>query len=193
MLKRYDHRYIMTAKSFIGAQEFLEDSYRLGFQIINSTFRPKFIIGVWRGGSVPGIAIQELLSYKDIKTDHIAIRTSSYTGMCQRKEILVHGLEYIVKNINSNDNLLIVDDVFDSGNSIAAVLEKLKSKCRKNTPENIKIATVWFKPTKNQQIFKPDYYVHESSEWLVFPHELEGLTKEEILTYKGIDLDALQH
>lgn len=181
----------MAEKCFIGAQEFLEDSYRLGFQIINSTFRPKFIIGIWRGGSLPGIAIQELLSYRDIETDHIAIRASSYTGMSQRKEILVHGLEYIVKNMNSSDNLLIIDDVFDSGNSVKAVLDKLASKCRKNIPENIKIATVYYKPAKNQQTFKPNYYVHETSAWLVFPHELEGLTKEEILTHKGIDLDAL--
>ena len=27
---------------------------------------------------------------------------------------------------------------------------------------------------------KPDYYTHKSDDWLVFPHELNGLTKQEI-------------
>jgi hypothetical protein len=30
----------------------------------------------------------------------------------------------------------------------------------------------------------PDYYVHATEQWLVFPHELVGLSAEEIRAHK---------
>ena len=75
--------------------------------------------------------------------------------------------------------LLIVDDVHDTGNSISQIITDLKKACKKNTPE-IKIATPYYKPNKNESEHKPDYYLHETDQWLVFPHELEGLSLEEI-------------
>ncbi|MCZ6471190.1 MAG: hypoxanthine phosphoribosyltransferase, partial [Gammaproteobacteria bacterium] len=35
-----------------------------------------------------------------------------------------------------------------------------------------------------------DYYLHESTEWLVFPHELEGLQASEITAGKS-DLENI--
>jgi uncharacterized protein len=32
----------------------------------------------------------------------------------------------------------------------------------------------------------PDYYVLDTDKWLVFPHELIGLTREEILENKPV-------
>ena len=46
-----------------------------------SGFRPNYIVGVWRGGAPIGIAVQELLDVLGVKSDHIAIRTSSYESM----------------------------------------------------------------------------------------------------------------
>lgn len=179
-------------KNYVTAQDLLTDSFDLGLQILKSGFRPKFIVGVWRGGTPTGIAVQEILDYYGVNTDHIAIRTSSYIGMQQQKEVKVHGLEYIVNNINAEDSLLIVDDVFDSGRSIAATIEHLKAKCRRNTPDVIKIATVFFKPARNVTDLKPDFYCHETDDWLVFPHELSDMTREEIKTHKGLDLPEIE-
>ena len=178
------------AKTYITPDSLYRDSFELGLQILKSDFKPKFIVGVWRGGTPTGIAIQEILDYYGVDTDHIAIRTSSYIGMQQQKEVKVHGLEYIVSNINADDSMLIVDDVFDSGRSIDAIIKRLREKCRRNTPEIIKVATVYYKPDRNVTSITPDYYMHETDEWLVFPHELKDLTSEEIRTNKGIDLPA---
>jgi hypoxanthine phosphoribosyltransferase len=93
-------------------------------------------------------------------------------------------MQYVIDNINADDSLLLVDDVFDSGRSIIAILNELKSKTRRNLPNTIKVATPWFKPTKNITDITPDYYLHETESWLVFPHELVGLTTEEIQTGK---------
>jgi len=180
-------------KKFITAQDLLEDSFRLAAQVFEDGFRPQFIIGIWRGGAPVGIAVQEYFDFKNVETDHIAVRTSSYYGINQQnKEIKVHGLHYIIENANAGDGLLIVDDVFDSGRSIDALIKQLKKLSRNNMPTDVRIACPWYKPTNNVVDIKPDYFVHESSEWLVFPHELSGLTQEEIAEGKS-DLANILH
>lgn len=175
----------MSDKLYVDAGTLLEDSMRLGIQVLESGFRPSFIVGIWRGGTPVGIAVQELLDYHGIKTDHIAIRTSAYTGIARRsREIRVHGLDYIVDQINAEDGLLVVDDVYDTGLSIQAVREKLKSKCRRNTPEDIRVAVVYYKPDNNLTNLQPDYFIHTTDKWLIFPHELDGLTPEEVRRHK---------
>ena len=71
----------MSEKTFISAESLLADSYRLAAKVIMSDFRPNFIVGVWRGGTPVGIAVQELFDYYGLHCDHIAIRTSSYYGI----------------------------------------------------------------------------------------------------------------
>jgi len=96
----------MDEKRYLTAQELLNDSFELGLRIFNSGFRPSFIIGVWRGGTPVGIAVQEILDHLGVKTDHIAIRTSSYTGIKKRdKTVRVHGLEYVIRQANWEDGL----------------------------------------------------------------------------------------
>ena len=171
-------------KLFIKADKLLEDSFKLAWEVYESGYSPNYIIGVWRGGAPVGIAVQEFLDVLGVESDHIAIRTSYYTGIDKRdKKVRVYGLNYMIKKLQSKDSLLIVDDVHDTGLSIDQVISDLKEACEKNTPE-IRIATPYFKPTKNKTNRKPDYYIHETDKWLVFPHELEGLTAEEIRSNK---------
>ena len=180
-------------KTYITANDLLLDSYKLAINIYDSGFHPDFIVGIWRGGTPVGIAVQEMLSYLGAKSDHIAIRTSSYTGIGeQNKTVQVHGLDYIIRNINYDDKLLLVDDVYDSGRSIKAAIKTLKDKSRRNTPDDIRIATPWFKPNNNVTDRVPDYYLHSTDDWLVFPHELEDLTEEEIFTNKPGVKELLQ-
>jgi hypoxanthine phosphoribosyltransferase len=167
-------------KRYINPQQLLEDSYKLAWQVYESGYKPDYIVGVWRGGAPVGIAVQELLEVLGVKADHIAIRTSSYTGIGERgRHVLVHGLNYIIKRLESEDSLLIVDDVHDTGLSIQQAIVDLEQACKKNTPE-IRVATPYYKPGNSRSEHVPDYYVHETDEWLVFPHELGGLTIEEI-------------
>ena len=56
----------------------------------------------------------------------------------------------------------------------------LKTACKKNTPAYKGCNSLLHKPTKNKTGRKPDFYLHETDEWLVFPHELDGLTIDEI-------------
>lgn len=177
-------------KLFINSEQLLLDSYRLSMQIFDSGFRPDFIVGLWRGGSPVGIAVQDCLDYLGIKTDHISIRTSyrgqqSYQQMIDNSAgIRVHGTQYLVENMNASDSLLIIDDVYSSGLNVQAVIQRLEKKCRKNIPHDVRIAVPWFKPANNKTARIPDYYLHETDKWLVLPYELNGLSDQEIADNK---------
>jgi len=159
----------------------------LARRVVQSGFRPTFLAAMWRGGTPVGIAVQEVLEYHSIHADHIAIRTSSYTGIDQEaKTVRVHATDYLVSRLAADDQLLLVDDVFDSGRSLEAVMALLRRRCRRNLPEQIRIATVFYKSRRNRSSLVPDYYIRDTDSWLVFPHELQGLSREEILAHKPV-------
>ena len=179
---------IKITKEFISADSLLRDSFDLAMQIVRSGFRPTFLVGVWRGGAPIGIAVQEVLEFHGIECDHLAIRTSSYTGIDQTaSKVRVHAVDYLVSRLTAEDNLLLIDDVFDSGRSLEAAIGELSRRCRRNMPANVRIATVYYKPSRNKTSIVPDFYVRATDEWLVFPHELRGLSPEEILANKPLD------
>jgi len=170
---------------FIAADDLLRDSFQLAANIFNAGFKPDFLVGLWRGGSAVGIAVQEGLDYFGTKTDHIAIRTS-YTGAPRYTQMVdkaggirVHGLQYLLENLCSHHSMLIVDDVYSTGSSVNAVINQLAQKTRRNLPGDIRVATVWYRPTE-KTLRTPDYYVHETSDWLVLPYELSGFSIDEL-------------
>ena len=185
-------------KQFLIERDVLLDAYRLGVQIFNAGFRPTFIVGLWRGGSTVGIAVQECLQALGIETDHISIRTS-YSGVANYQEMIdnpkdairVHGTQYLLESLSKTDSLLIVDDVFSSGLSMDAVISRLRGRLKRNMPDEIRVASLWYKPKHNRTDRKPDFFVHESDKWLVLPYELCGLTREELDTHKAFVLPLL--
>ncbi len=177
-------------KRFIDEQELLEDSYRLGTRIHASGFRPNFIVGIWRGGSTVGIYVQECLQYLGVETDHIAIRTS-YRGrddyfrqLHRGNPVRAHGLQYLFENLNADDRLLIVDDVYSTGRHVDAVLERLRYTLKRNMPEAVRIAAPYFREAADEPVAGPDFFLQQCEEWLVLPYELTGLTRDEMRAHK---------
>ena len=173
------------SERFIAADDLLLDSFQLAANIYEADFEPDFLVGLWRGGSAVGIAVQEGLDYFGTKTDHIAIRTS-YTGapgysqlVNKADAIRVHGMQYLLENLSAHHSLLIVDDVYSTGSSVNAVIKQLARKTRRNLPQDIRIATVWYRPTE-KTLRTPDYFVHETDDWLVLPYELSGFSIDEL-------------
>ena len=143
----------MQSNAFLSEQQIIEDSFRLGVDVFNSGFRPTFIVGLWRGGSTVGIYLQECLQTLGVATNHIAIRTdyarrpdyeTHRADPDQTKS--VHGTEYLIETLKHNDRLLLVDDVFGSGHNLAAVIEKLQTRLRKNCPTEIRTACLFHRP-----------------------------------------------
>ncbi len=178
-------------KKFLDEEELIQDSFKLGVTIFESGFKPTFIVGLWRGGSSVGIYVQECLQTLGIETNHISLRTS-YQGQPYYHEmanlpvedIRVHGTKYLVESLNVEDSLLIVDDVFSTGKNIDAVINKLQNRLRRNMPKDVRIATLWQRPSFKAVTTKPDFVLHQTEDWLVFPYEMSGLTLEEIKQHK---------
>lgn len=75
----------------------------------------------------------------------------------------------------------MVDDVWDAGTTMKAVIDKLEI-----LQVEVYVAVIFFKPKKNQfPGLEPEYCVDTTEAWLVFPHELEGLSKDEIIQNYG--------
>ena len=191
-------------KRFVAANDLLLDSFKLASKVRDARFRPDFLVGLWRGGSAVGIAVQEGLEHFGISTDHIAVRTSytglaGYTQMVDKADaIRVHGLDYLLERVCAEHSMLIVDDVYSTGFSVKAVIDQLSAKARRNLPHDIRIATVWYRPGA-KTVQPPDYYIHETSDWLILPYELSGVDIDELRKHKPeiapvIDrLAALKH
>ncbi|HEY0964122.1 MAG TPA: phosphoribosyltransferase family protein [Pseudomonadales bacterium] len=172
-------------KQFISAEQLLRDSCALALRIAESGYRPTLLAGIWRGGTPVAITVHEVLEFLGCGCDHIAIRTSSYAGMEQQAQVEVHGLDYLYRKLGARDRLLLVDDVHDTGLSIQQVLNELQAHFGALAPE-IRVAVPWFKPTHSRTAQPPDYYLHTTEDWLVFPHELRGLSDAEIMGNHGL-------
>ncbi len=63
----------------------------------------------------------------------------------QSRAVRVHAIDYLVSALNAEDQLLLIDDVFDSGRSLEAVIAELRRRCRRNLPGQIRVATVYYR------------------------------------------------
>ncbi len=178
-------------KHFVSAQEHLEDSFRLAVKIYQSGFRPDYIIGIWRGGTPVGIIVHDFLAYVGVNANHISVRTS-YRGLefydpkNMRRQTRVHNTRFLVDRVNADDSVLIVDDVYSSGRSVESVIKVLSKKLRRNMAKDVRIAVPWYKPAHNRTGRIPDYVIHECEDWMVMPHELNGLSPEEIKQHRPV-------
>jgi len=178
-------------KKYLDEENLILDSFKLGVNIFESGFKPTFIVGLWRGGSSVGIYVQECLQTLGIETNHISLRTS-YRGQpyyhesvaSPDAELRVHGTRFLLENLNADDSLLIVDDVFSTGKNIEAVINRLQMRLKRNMPHDVKIATLWQRPSYKAVDFVPDFMLNQTEDWLVFPYEMSGLSLDEIKEHK---------
>lgn len=187
--------YLFQSYHYVTPDALQLDSFKLGMDIVRSNFRPDLMIALWRGGAPIGMYVHEALKFHGIITDHIAIRTSRYTAPgAASSNIVVHNLTYVKDcilahtNVEKIYNILIVDDVWESGGSIFAVLQRLQKELEGNNPNGVRLdirfATLFYKPECNKTPLIPNFYVHKKDAhvWIVFPHELDKveLMSEEI-------------
>jgi hypothetical protein len=107
------------------------------------------------------------------------------------ESIRVHGLQYLLENLCSHHSMLIIDDVYSTGSSVTAVINQLARKTRRNLPHDIRVGTVWYRPTE-KTLRVPEYYVHETRDWLVLPYELSGFSISELTDNRPEMADLLR-
>jgi hypoxanthine phosphoribosyltransferase len=136
----------------------------IALRIKGSGFRPDYIVGVSRGGWAPGRILSDLLE----NTHTANIKIEFYVGIerTARKPIVTQPL---IEDITKK-NILVVDDVSDTGESLKVALDHVVGK----GAADVKTATVYYKP---HSIFKPDFFADSTSDWIIFPWERLEATK----------------
>ncbi len=166
----------MIEKEYLTAENYQIDSFKLGRLIIDSGWVPDDMIALWRGGAPVGIIVHEFLHYHGFRPRHRTLKCQSYTGIKSRNpEVVFEDADEIFKSIVPGSRMLIVDDIFDTGSTARAVISKLAP-----FKLDLRFATVFWKPEQNQTELQPDFFVVKTDKWIVFPHELDGLTVEEV-------------
>jgi len=130
----------------------------LAKRVKDSGFKPDLIVGVCRGGWTPARLMSDLL--ENANTASIRIEFYLAPGVTARKPVISQAIMVPVKGVN----VLVVDDVADTGESLKVAVEHLDVCGAKAT----KTATLYYKP---QSIFKPDFYIIQTEQWVIFPWE----------------------
>ncbi|GBF08433.1 purine phosphoribosyltransferase [Aeropyrum pernix] len=144
----------------------IEDAVRdVADKIVGSGFEPDVIVGILRGGIVPALLLADALGVKNIGVMEIKLYTS--VGVRKPRPFLRQPLVIEVKD----RNVLVVDDVSDSGLTLQHAIEAVDL----YLPAQVKTATLYIKPWTN---LVPDYYSRSLDKWIVFPWERREVEEE---------------
>lgn len=135
---------------------------KLAIQIRQDGFQPDIIIAIGRGGYVPARLLADYLDIMNLTS----IKVEHYISGAHR---LTSATVKYPLNINVSDmNVLVVDDVSDSGDTFAVTMQHISEQ---STPKAIRTAVLHHKTVSE---FIPDYYAAKVIKWrwLIYPWAL---------------------
>jgi xanthine phosphoribosyltransferase len=123
--------------------------------LINSSIKkPDAIVAVARGGLTFAHHLAEKLNMREVFT----INAVSY-----EKDKKLNTLKiFNIPDLEKYNNILVVDDISDSGDTFIEVIKTFKNHYPDKQFQTI---AIFYKPTSK---FKPDFYFHETKEWINF-------------------------
>jgi len=138
-------------KRYYAYENFREDTKKLMQKV--EKFEPEAIVAIARGGYTLAHAMAEGLHIRDLQS----IRTELYDGDQKRDELSLFGMcDFGVKRV------LVVDDIADSGKTMAFIMEYLT----KEFPDvSFASATLFY---KKSSLYEPDFWVNEADMWIEF-------------------------
>lgn len=164
---------------FLNAETILLDSFRLGKKLYETGFVPTHAISLWRGGTPVGLGLGEYFRLKGHYINHTTIATASYSGINSRDEVIIKGLEHLIKVVAREDRLLIIDDIYDSGRTIEAVIKAIRQEARANCPAEIVVASIHHKMLeRNFEHRVVSLKDVAPGTWISYPHEISDLVME---------------
>lgn len=134
-------------------QELIEQEIRRIAERMNAELKgkkPVFIV-VLNGAFM---FAAELMKQISLPSEITFVRLASYIGTSSSDDVKkIFGLNESIRG----RNVVIVEDIVDSGNTLTILIEELK----KLKPQEIKIATMLFKPAAQRRKINPDYVAME--------------------------------
>ena len=164
-----------SAKRYISGDEMLLDSFRLARLILNSGWDPELLVVLWRGGAPVGLAVHEFFVYRGMRKAHLPVKCSSYAGLQQTQLPRISLSPEQLELFRPGRRVLIIDDIFDTGLTAKHMRGIVTAR-----GAEARVATLFWKKARTITGEQPDYHLHATDEWIVFPHELDGLTREEV-------------
>lgn len=125
--------------------------------VLSSGWTPEVVIAVARGGLIPAGAVAYALDTKAMGT----LNVEFYTGVGETLPDPVVLPPFMDASDLAGRRTLIVDDVADSGRTLALVMELV----RKHGAE-ARSAVLYSKP---QSVIRPEYSWRETDKWIMFP------------------------
>ena len=179
-------------KEFLSYNVVRNNALKLAHRIYNDGFIPDVIYASLRGGAYLANVISEY--YKIVTTKarpvyYAAVVARSYTGIREYGKVKIEGWTYSPEHLRTGDKVLLIDDIFDTGNTINYIVNEIVGK---GVPrEDLKIAVhdyKYFHNKSEQLLVHPDYWCrkHDISTddddiWIHYSsHELTGLSREEL-------------
>jgi len=141
-----------------------ESLLELARKIRKAGFKPDIVVGVARGGWPVARVMSDLLENPEVAN----VKAEFYLGVAETKKepIITQPVSTSVRS----KKVLVVDDVADTGKSLALVKEHLKEQ----GAAVIRIATIYCKPWST---LKPDWFERQTERWIVFPWERKETIK----------------
>jgi hypoxanthine phosphoribosyltransferase len=137
--------------------EFGEASRELASMVHSSGFRPDVVVAIARGGLLLAGSIAYALDVKSCG----AMNVEFYTGIDERLDEPVLLPPLLDEPAIAGKRVLLVDDVSDSGRTLAMVLGMLE-----RTGADVRTVCLYSKPAT---VLEPDYVWKKTSEWIAFP------------------------
>ncbi|MDD7416769.1 MAG: phosphoribosyltransferase family protein [Treponemataceae bacterium] len=179
-------------KDFLPYDKVRNNSLKMAHKIYTDGFIPDVIYVSLRGGAYVANVVSEYFKIvrKDIHPVYFAaVVARSYTDIRENSQVMVDGWTYSPDYLRHGDKILLIDDIFDTGNTINYLVNLL---LEKGIPrKDIKVAVhdyKYFTYKEEQLPIQPDYWCRkfvinkpEEDLWIHYmSHELIGLSKEEL-------------
>tara|TARA_A100000164_G_C21782749_1_gene711819 strand:+ start:121 stop:648 length:528 start_codon:yes stop_codon:yes gene_type:complete len=158
----------MAEKLFISWDEYNSTVEKLAIQIADSGYKPDLLIGIMRGGAP---IIDVLSRVFKLKCAYLAVESYSGKGIEDQQGQLTFSREMSSTVKNYGGNLLLCDDLSDTGTTLNRSIDWLKKyPPLKDKIKDIRTAILW---KKKQSIFEADYCAIKLSDnpWIVQPFE----------------------
>ena len=137
--------------------EFGQASRELAVQVQQSGFVPDMVVAIARGGLLLAGSVAYALDVKSCG----AINVEFYTGVDLRLDEPVLLSPMLDTPSVAGQRVLLVDDVSDSGRTLAMVLDLLLS-----AQADVRSLCLYSKP---ETLLEPDYVWRKTSKWIAFP------------------------
>ncbi len=148
-------------------ERFGEASRDLARRILADGFVPEVVVAIARGGLLPAGAIAYGLGVKNCG----ALNVEFYTGIgtvLDAPEVLPPELDIAYLE---GRRVLLVDDVADSGRTLALAVRMLQER-----GADLRSVVIYTKPTT---IVQPDYAWRDTALWIDFPWSAQGSVLDE--------------